>query len=200
MCFEGAVEVAILGWLRCRKFPTWTVGGMVPLYRQSWYSDRRRWSNRDEPTSHQEGHQEESVQRSFVESQPDRYHLRVHSGVCYSWFIIYVMEINNPCWYTSAQLAQSDGWGVMVSHRSGETEITLIADLVVALGSGQIKTGAPARSELSQSPTHFCASSTSVLYDSPSFMWTFNLGRNSRASHHTEAREASPQGPALLKK
>ena len=47
----------------------------------------------------------------------------------------------------SAQLAQSDGWGVMVSHRSGETESTLIADLVVALGTGQIKTGAPARSE-----------------------------------------------------
>jgi enolase len=35
----------------------------------------------------------------------------------------------------------------MVSHRSGETENTLIADLVVALGTGQIKTGAPARSE-----------------------------------------------------
>lgn len=35
----------------------------------------------------------------------------------------------------------------MVSHRSGETESTLIADLVVALGTGQIKTGAPARSE-----------------------------------------------------
>lgn len=47
----------------------------------------------------------------------------------------------------SAQLAQSDGWGVMVSHRSGETENTIIADLVVALGVGQIKTGAPARSE-----------------------------------------------------
>lgn len=47
----------------------------------------------------------------------------------------------------SAQLAQSDGWGVMVSHRSGETENTVIADLVVALGVGQIKTGAPARSE-----------------------------------------------------
>ena len=47
----------------------------------------------------------------------------------------------------SAQLSQSDGWGVMVSHRSGETENTLIADLVVALGTGQIKTGAPARSE-----------------------------------------------------
>lgn len=35
----------------------------------------------------------------------------------------------------------------MVSHRSGETESTIIADLVVALGTGQIKTGAPARSE-----------------------------------------------------
>jgi len=47
----------------------------------------------------------------------------------------------------SAQLSQSDGWGVMISHRSGETENTVIADLSVALGVGQIKTGAPARSE-----------------------------------------------------
>lgn len=39
------------------------------------------------------------------------------------------------------------GWGVMVSHRSGETEDTFIADLAVGLRSGQIKTGAPARSE-----------------------------------------------------
>jgi len=47
----------------------------------------------------------------------------------------------------AAQLSQSDGWGVMISHRSGETENTVIADLAVALGVGQIKTGAPARSE-----------------------------------------------------
>ncbi|KAK6199231.1 enolase 1 [Scheffersomyces amazonensis] len=39
------------------------------------------------------------------------------------------------------------GWGVMVSHRSGETEDTTIADLSVGLRAGQIKTGAPARSE-----------------------------------------------------
>lgn len=37
-------------------------------------------------------------------------------------------------------------WGVMVSHRSGETEDSFIADLVVGLGTGQIKTGAPSRS------------------------------------------------------
>lgn len=35
----------------------------------------------------------------------------------------------------------------MISHRSGETENTVIADIVVGLGTGQIKTGAPARSE-----------------------------------------------------
>ena len=45
------------------------------------------------------------------------------------------------------KLAQSNGWGVMVSHRSGETEDTFIADLVVGLCTGQIKTGAPCRSE-----------------------------------------------------
>ncbi|EKG14640.1 Enolase [Macrophomina phaseolina MS6] len=39
------------------------------------------------------------------------------------------------------------GWGVMVSHRSGETEDVTIADIVVGLRTGQIKTGAPARSE-----------------------------------------------------
>jgi len=44
-------------------------------------------------------------------------------------------------------LAQRHGWTAMVSHRSGETEDTTIADLAVAVGSGQIKTGAPARSD-----------------------------------------------------
>lgn len=43
--------------------------------------------------------------------------------------------------------AKAAGWGVMVSHRSGETEDTFIADLSVGLASGQIKTGAPCRSE-----------------------------------------------------
>jgi enolase len=47
----------------------------------------------------------------------------------------------------ACKLAQSQGWGVMVSHRSGETEDTFIADLVVGLGTGEIKTGAPCRSE-----------------------------------------------------
>lgn len=47
----------------------------------------------------------------------------------------------------AAKDAFSAGWGVMVSHRSGETEDVTIADIVVGLRTGQIKTGAPARSE-----------------------------------------------------
>ena len=47
----------------------------------------------------------------------------------------------------AVNLAHSSGYRTMMSHRSGETEDTTIADLAVAVGSGQIKTGAPARSE-----------------------------------------------------
>jgi enolase len=45
------------------------------------------------------------------------------------------------------ELARRAGWAAMVSHRSGETEDTTIADFVVAMGTGQIKAGAPSRSE-----------------------------------------------------
>ena len=45
------------------------------------------------------------------------------------------------------ELARRAGWSAVVSHRSGETEDTTIADFVVAMGTGQIKTGAPSRSE-----------------------------------------------------
>ena len=47
----------------------------------------------------------------------------------------------------AVKLAKQNGWGVMTSHRSGETEDNYIADLAVGLCTGQIKTGAPCRSE-----------------------------------------------------
>jgi enolase len=47
----------------------------------------------------------------------------------------------------SVTLCQRQGWTAIVSHRSGETEDSTIADLAVALNTGQIKTGAPARSD-----------------------------------------------------
>ena len=45
------------------------------------------------------------------------------------------------------RLAQENGYATVISHRSGETEDTFIADLALAVNAGQIKTGAPARSE-----------------------------------------------------
>ncbi len=47
----------------------------------------------------------------------------------------------------AVQLCQRNGWKAITSHRSGETEDSTIADLAVALNTGQIKTGAPARSD-----------------------------------------------------
>ncbi len=47
----------------------------------------------------------------------------------------------------AVRLTQQSGWNPVISHRSGETEDTTIADLAVATNAGQIKTGAPARSE-----------------------------------------------------
>lgn len=47
----------------------------------------------------------------------------------------------------AVNMSKAAGWGVMASHRSGETEDTFIADLAVGLNCGQIKTGAPCRSE-----------------------------------------------------
>ncbi|KAI9693655.1 MAG: hypothetical protein M1822_002926 [Bathelium mastoideum] len=62
-----------------------------------------------------------------------------------------LLKVNQIGTITEAIQAAKDafgaGWGVMVSHRSGETEDVTIADIVVGIRSGQIKTGAPARSE-----------------------------------------------------
>ena len=47
----------------------------------------------------------------------------------------------------AVKMSKQNGWGVMTSHRSGETEDNYIADLAVGLCTGQIKTGAPCRGE-----------------------------------------------------
>merc|ERR1712154_76825 len=47
----------------------------------------------------------------------------------------------------AVKMSKQAGWGIMTSHRSGETEDTYIADIAVGLCTGQIKTGAPCRSE-----------------------------------------------------
>jgi enolase len=49
--------------------------------------------------------------------------------------------------FDAIDMAQGSGWTAVVSHRSGETEDVTIADIVVAMGTGQIKTGAPSRTD-----------------------------------------------------
>ncbi|CAL1528601.1 unnamed protein product [Lymnaea stagnalis] len=76
---------------------------------------------------------------------------RVQKGIELKGCNALLLKVNQIGTVTEAidacKMSQTAGWGVMVSHRSGETEDTFIADLVVGLSTGQIKTGAPCRSE-----------------------------------------------------
>jgi enolase len=82
----------------------------------------------------------------FVTS-PERLRRGIDEGVANS-ILVKVNQIGTLTETIEAvRLAQSNGYTAVMSHRSGETEDTTIADLAVALGTGQIKTGAPARSD-----------------------------------------------------
>jgi len=80
-------------------------------------------------------------------TNPKRVQLAVDKSACNA-LLLKVNQIGSVTEaIAAATLSQKNGWGVMVSHRSGETEDTFIADLAVGLRSGQIKSGAPCRSE-----------------------------------------------------
>jgi len=80
-------------------------------------------------------------------TNPKRIQVAIDRGSCNA-LLLKVNQIGSVTEaIRAAKMAQQAGWGVMVSHRSGETEDTFIADLVVGLRNGQIKTGAPCRSE-----------------------------------------------------
>jgi enolase len=82
----------------------------------------------------------------FVTS-PARLQLGIERGVANS-ILVKVNQIGTLSETIEAvRLAQASGYTAVMSHRSGETEDATIADLAVALGTGQIKTGAPARSD-----------------------------------------------------
>ena len=62
------------------------------------------------------------------------------------------------------KMAKEAHWGVVVSHRCGETDDSFIADLAVALGAGQIKAGAPCRGERLSKYNQVCVSICKVLF------------------------------------
>merc|ERR1712042_258238 len=80
-------------------------------------------------------------------TNPKRIQTAVEKKAC-NCLLLKVNQIGSVTESIAAHnLAKENGWGSMVSHRSGETEDCFIADLVVGLCTGQIKTGAPCRSE-----------------------------------------------------
>merc|ERR1711953_1608190 len=80
-------------------------------------------------------------------TNPKRIQMAVDKKAC-NCLLLKVNQIGSVTESIKAHnLAKENGWGTMVSHRSGETEDCFIADLVVGLCTGQIKTGAPCRSE-----------------------------------------------------
>ena len=80
-------------------------------------------------------------------TNPERLQMGIDRGVANS-ILIKVNQIGTLTETIAAvDLAKRNGYSAVISHRSGETEDSTIADLAVALGTGQIKTGAPARTD-----------------------------------------------------
>ncbi|KAI8878254.1 enolase [Backusella circina FSU 941] len=103
--------------------------------------DWENWSHLLENSSYQ------LVGDDLTVTNPKRIATAIEKKACNA-LLLKVNQIGTITESIQAALdSQAAGWGVMVSHRSGETEDTTIADLVVGLRTGQIKTGAPCRSE-----------------------------------------------------
>ncbi|MBI4152301.1 phosphopyruvate hydratase [Candidatus Woesearchaeota archaeon] len=80
-------------------------------------------------------------------TNPERIQLAINNKSC-TCLLLKVNQIGTLSEaLDAAKLAFDNGWKVMVSHRSGETNDSFIADLAVALGCGMIKAGAPCRGE-----------------------------------------------------
>mmetsp|Transcript_27135 Transcript_27135/g.46777 ORF Transcript_27135/g.46777 Transcript_27135/m.46777 type:complete len:439 (+) Transcript_27135:105-1421(+) len=108
--------------------------------------DQDDWDTYVELTA-QIGEKTQIVGDDLLVTNPKRIKTAIEKKACNA-LLLKVNQIGSVLESIEAcKMAQSAGYGVMVSHRSGETEDSFIADLVVGLGTGEIKTGAPCRSE-----------------------------------------------------
>lgn len=95
----------------------------------------------------QVGDRVQIVGDDLLVTNPDRVRRAISEKACNS-LLVKVNQIGSLTETMEAvTLCQSHGWTAVASHRSGETEDATIADLAVAMNTGQIKTGAPARSD-----------------------------------------------------
>ena len=125
-------------WKRlCGKYPIISIED--PLDEEDWDG----WKK----LTDQLGGKVKLVGDDLFVTNPTRLKKGIDSG-CANSIFIKLIQIGTVSETLSAiSLAKENGYGTIISHRSGETEDTFIADLAVAVNAGQIKTGAPCRSE-----------------------------------------------------
>jgi len=108
--------------------------------------DQDDWSNYSQLTG-DIGEDVQIVGDDLLVTNPTRIKKAIEEKTCNA-LLLKVNQIGSVSESIEANLlSKKAGWGVMMSHRSGETEDSFIADLAVGLCTGQIKTGAPCRSE-----------------------------------------------------
>lgn len=131
-------EELIEEWKRlCGKYPIISIED--PLDEEDWNG----WKKLTE----QLGSKVKLVGDDLFVTNPTRLRKGIENG-CANSILIKLNQIGTVSETLSAiALAKENGYGTIISHRSGETEDTFIADLAVAVNAGQIKTGAPCRSE-----------------------------------------------------
>ena len=105
------------------------------------------WAGWQELTS-QLGDRVQIVGDDLFVTNPDRLRRGIETERAANALLVKVNQIGTLTeTFSAVDLAHRSGFACMMSHRSGETEDTTIADLAVAVNCGQLKTGAPARSE-----------------------------------------------------
>jgi enolase len=93
------------------------------------------------------GHKVQIVGDDLLVTNPERVRRAIKEDACNA-LLVKVNQIRSLTETIEAvETCHRNGWRAVTSHRSGETEDSTIADLAVALNTGQIKTGAPARSD-----------------------------------------------------
>jgi len=121
----------------CKDFPMVTIED--PFDQDDWESWTKMTTDVGEPT--------QIVGDDLTVTNVTRVQTAIDKKACNA-LLLKVNQIGSVTESINAvKLCKKNGWGVMCSHRSGETEDTTIADIAVGLCCGQIKTGAPCRSD-----------------------------------------------------
>jgi len=121
----------------CKDFPMVTIED--PFDQDDWESWTKMTADVGEPT--------QIVGDDLTVTNVTRVQTAIDKKACNA-LLLKVNQIGSVTESINAvKLCKKNGWGVMCSHRSGETEDTTIADIAVGLCCGQIKTGAPCRSD-----------------------------------------------------